>query len=418
MVDDAPAKQLSISVPHSGDERGRVRPGRLTFSRRISSRTRSGQDPSSPRGPSTPVLHEAVRATLSPGSPSGSGRSSPRPSGEFGRASYELGRRSMDIDGAILRAESAPMRRSASQHRSFDRADVERGSPATRADDLEDSYAQSLDREADSISIIHSVNDEHPTSPSQILKQSNVFHSPTIQRSSPSTTTDDEAAISLEPAQRRASDDDDRQRLRRESRAKIRVHPPTRSHTQQGPLSPPSSLPRSNDSVAVVDADLGGRRRAHPHSMTGSASSLTLQELVKVGSYPLQRAAGFAGYLKNHSKRMSSLVATESMGYLEKVSGMWVGARRHYHDPPGLRPDGRLDDPDDGDDLEGPGLRFRKHFALPDTEQLQATYFGYLHRVLPLYGKVYVGNRSFCFRSLLPGTRTKVRAIMKYHEQR
>ena len=421
MGDDAPAKQLSSSLPHSGHERGRVRPGTLTFPRRLSSwsrtRDRSGQDPSNPQAPSTPVLHETVRDTLSPRSPSGSGRSrsSPRPSGDVSRANYELGRRSMDIDDATRRSDSAPMRRWANRRRSLD---VERGSLTTRVDDLQDSSVQSLDREADSISVIHSIDDDHPTSPSQILKRSDVFQSPTIQRSSRSSSTDDEAAISLRPPQRRLSDND-RQRLGRDGRAEIRIHPPTRSHTQQGPLPPPppssssSSLPRSNNTVAVVDTDLGGRRRgwAHPHSMTASASSPTLQELVKAGSYPLQRAAGFAGYLKNHSKRMSSLLATESMGYLEKVSGMWVGARRHYHDPPGLHPDGRFDDPDDGDDLDRPGLRFREHFALPDTERLQATYFAYLHRVLPLYGKVYVSDRSVCFRSLLPGTRTKVRAI-------
>jgi sterol 3beta-glucosyltransferase len=28
--------------------------------------------------------------------------------------------------------------------------------------------------------------------------------------------------------------------------------------------------------------------------------------------------------------------------------------------------------------------------------------------VLPLYGKIYISDRTFCFRSLLPGTRTKL----------
>lgn len=102
------------------------------------------------------------------------------------------------------------------------------------------------------------------------------------------------------------------------------------------------------------------------------------------------------------------------MGYIEKVSGMWVGAGRHYNEPPELVPDGQLQDLEDEGDIAGHSDRFRTHFGLPETEKLQATYFGYLHRVLPLYGKIYIGDRSFCFRSLLPGTRTKVRLSDSY----
>jgi sterol 3beta-glucosyltransferase len=103
---------------------------------------------------------------------------------------------------------------------------------------------------------------------------------------------------------------------------------------------------------------------------------------------------------------MSNLLATESMGYVEKVSGMWKGGKKHYDEPQGFTPDDELYD--DGDEQTGSGERFREHFALPATEKLQAAYFGFLHRVLPLYGKIYISDRSFCFRSLLPGTRTKL----------
>ena len=104
---------------------------------------------------------------------------------------------------------------------------------------------------------------------------------------------------------------------------------------------------------------------------------------------------------------MSNLLASESMGYVEKVSGMWAGGKKHYGDAQSkpAEPEGdMLED----EDASGHGDRFRAHFALPATEKLQATYFGYLHRVLPLYGKIYIGDRHFCFRSLLPGTRTKM----------
>jgi len=104
---------------------------------------------------------------------------------------------------------------------------------------------------------------------------------------------------------------------------------------------------------------------------------------------------------------MSNLLATESMGYVEKVSGMWAGGRRHYGDAQDLAPQ----DPHGGagdDDIDGHDERYRAHFALPESEKLQATFFGYLHRVLPLYGKIYISSRNFCFRSLLPGTKTKM----------
>ncbi|OAL31419.1 hypothetical protein AYO22_01011 [Fonsecaea multimorphosa] len=139
-----------------------------------------------------------------------------------------------------------------------------------------------------------------------------------------------------------------------------------------------------------------------------NSSSPTLQDLVKAGSYPLQRAGAFADYLKSRSSSMRKLLATESMSYLEKVSGMWAGSRKHYGENEGVVPDDRGIDPEDEEANVGHGDRFRAHFALPATEKLQATYFGFLHRVLPLYGKIYISNRKFCFRSLLPGTRTKL----------
>jgi sterol 3beta-glucosyltransferase len=114
--------------------------------------------------------------------------------------------------------------------------------------------------------------------------------------------------------------------------------------------------------------------------------------------------------MKKSSKKMSILLATESMGYLEKVSDMWVGGRKNYAEPLGMMPNEEVEDAEDDDgDVQEHGDRFRARFALPPQERLIAVYFGYLHRVLPLYGKLYLSNRSFFFRSVLPGTKTKVR---------
>ncbi|KAG0359483.1 Sterol 3-beta-glucosyltransferase [Podila minutissima] len=51
---------------------------------------------------------------------------------------------------------------------------------------------------------------------------------------------------------------------------------------------------------------------------------------------------------------------------------------------------------------------FRKEFSLPDTEGLSAVVSGYLLRILPLYGRVYLSDNYICFKSKLYGTRTKV----------
>ena len=50
---------------------------------------------------------------------------------------------------------------------------------------------------------------------------------------------------------------------------------------------------------------------------------------------------------------MSNLLATESMGYVEKVSGMWAGGKKHYGAAEGLNPE---DDVLDAED-EGAGVK-------------------------------------------------------------
>jgi sterol 3beta-glucosyltransferase len=116
-----------------------------------------------------------------------------------------------------------------------------------------------------------------------------------------------------------------------------------------------------------------------------------LNDLVKAGAYPFQRAAGFADYVKNRSRQMSTLLATESMGYIEKVSGMWTGGQKHYGEREGPLQGQSIDAEDEG-----------------EGRLNHATYYAYLHRVLPLYGKIYISQRKLCFRSLIPGTRTKM----------
>lgn len=385
MVDETPAQKipkdyLSLSP---GNESG-------NNSRDRSRNTSQSPQPRgySPLESATPVLRESVRATLSPLSLPVSGKASPRMSGEWPRSSStaDMPRRSMDVDRHVGRAsfESRGRRSVSTSRMNSTRKAAGNRSPESKEPGSSDSYVHSFERATES-SVPANSSDDTQASASQILNRSDVFQSPTINRrqTSPELTEDERPKLS------RDSTND-----------AIKVQPPSRSQTD-GSIKPGhGSLQPDKDGRESEDR--------YEDALPESNSTPTLQQLVKAGSYPLQRASGFASYLKNRSKRMSSLLATESMGYVEKVSGMWAGGRRHYVDADGVTSQDAIDEPDEEEDKEGYEERFRAHFALPTDEKLQATYFGYLRRVLPLYGKIYISNRRFCFRSLLPGTRTKL----------
>lgn len=341
---------------------------------------------SSPLDPATPILPDSVRATLVPFSPTDSGQVSPRVSGDWGRRSMDLSRKSIDAGRKSMdfparypsRTSFERGRRSASTSRNR----LTKRHPGTKAQPTApqgstDSFVHSLEQGPKS-SAPHVSSEETQASGSQILNRSDVFQSPTIQRlhGSPTSDQDSKGKRSVDSARSNSID------------AHIKNCPPTRTYKEQsGVESPRGGDPKSNQPLQ-------------------SNSSPTLHQLVKVGAYPLQRAAGFAGYLRSRSKRMSNLLATESISYVEKMSGIWAGGRKHYSDAEGVLSDDRLQDLDDENNPTKYGDRFREHFALPASEKLQATYFGYLQRVLPLYGKIYVSNKNVCYRSLLKGTRT------------
>jgi sterol 3beta-glucosyltransferase len=136
-----------------------------------------------------------------------------------------------------------------------------------------------------------------------------------------------------------------------------------------------------------------------------SGSSSALQD---IASYPLNKATGLAGFLRNRSKKMGSLLATESMGYYEKVSGMLAGGRKHYNTAEGLETGDQVHGYEDDEDTVKAAENFREHFAFPETEILQSSFFASLQRVLPNYGKIYVSAKYFCFRSLMPTSKTKI----------
>ncbi|MCJ1386424.1 Sterol 3-beta-glucosyltransferase [Xylographa soralifera] len=363
-----------------------------------------GRSPDSKRSPyirsnspldlTTPILRESVHATLSPGGPPLGGRGSPRTSGEWTRPSVDQQRKSIDMPRQADRtAFDDRGRRSASTSRmGIPTKRLAEQSQSSKPQGSSDSYVHSLEPSTAS-SAPNQSSDDMQASASQILTRSDVFNSPTIHRlqQPPSHMLDESRRDSIDVAS--PIFNEDLTQLQSPSRAQTFSNGPKQVRGDQ--------LKRaSTDDFASIAGQHGDFEYPNP--------TPTLQQLVKAGSYPLQRAAGFAGYLRRGSKRMSNLLATESMGYVEKVSGMWAGGRRHYGDAEGIVAEHGRDETIDEDDPDGYGDRFRAHFALPAAEKLQATYFGYLHRVLPLYGKIYISNRSFCFRSLLPGTKTKM----------
>ncbi|KAI9889028.1 MAG: Sterol 3-beta-glucosyltransferase [Vezdaea aestivalis] len=385
MVEDSPAQHIPADLLHLDSASG----GRGSPSQNSPSISRD----QSPRQRLAPILKESVKATLSPTplSPLSSGRNSPRPSSDIGRSSVDMPRRSFDIEGDRDRPSFDRGRRSGSRIR---RGRVQRRasskSPQSAVRNSSDSYVHSLGQEIDATPIIQSFTDASE-SPSQILDRSDVFKSPTIkmlQKSSTGNQANDET--------RRHSEDS---RKPGPSATEIHIHPPSRSQTQTSSPKPKARPLSRLEGESDSDSNKG--------KLQESNSSPSLQDLVKAGAYPLQRAVGFAGYLKKNSKIVSNILANESMGYIEKVSGMWQGGRKHYDVGSAL---GRepWDDPEDDEEVIEHNDRFRAHFALANNEHLEASFFGYLNRVLPLYGKIYISNRSFCFRSLLPGTRTKM----------
>ena len=379
MVNDTTAQKIpqDILSPSSAHESPHSRDRSLFRRKKQPYDLRAG----SPLDTATPILDDNVRATLGPFSPTGSGHISPRVSGEWGRRSIDVGRNSVDFPARTYgRTSFERGRRSASTSRNrLSKRHLETNAQSTAPQESTDSFVHSLEQGTDS-SMPKLSSNETQTSGSQILNRSDVFQSPTIHRlhGSPPPDTNSKRGRSADSGSSNSIDRHSKDRHL------------TGSHGQQS---------------RVESQQSGDLNRSQ---MSQSNSSPTLHQLARVGAYPLQRAAGFAGYLRSRSKKVSNLLATESMGYVEKVSGMWAGGRKHYSDAEGVLSDDRLEDLEDENNLAKHGDRFREHFALPASEKLQATYFGFLQRVLPLYGKIYISNKNVCYRSLFKGTRTKM----------
>ncbi|KAJ6166492.1 hypothetical protein N7470_001939 [Penicillium chermesinum] len=235
-----------------------------------------------------------------------------------------------------------------------------------------DSFAFSSDQGTESSHVIQSMTETG--SASQILNRNDLFQSPTV------------------PSARRASD--------LESPARRRSDDTTRSIPAQAGATQRKS--RGTADMETSESLPYASTSTNDHLLQSSSYHSSVPDMVKAGVYPRAAALG------NAVKTYSNLLATGSMGYIEKVSGMWIGGQKHYGETEGILAENQGPDLEEKESDANYGDRFRAHFALPSTERLQATYYAYLHRVLPLYGKIYISERKFCFRSLIPGTRTKM----------
>lgn len=332
-----------------------------------------------------PAIHESVRVTLAPFT-SVSRPDSRRSSGELRtpslapRRSVDEGRRSFDSG----RSSSSTGRHSLT----IDRLE-ERSSTSPRAQGSSDSNDASLYPGYYSSAAVQSLDDT--ASGSRILQRSDVFQSPTIQRSRQERTA---SGGSIDGARRRSQDT-----TRALDAPEIKVQPPKTVQAED-------KLPTEGRRASYLDLDEVADD--HEGKLQQTTSSSAMHGLVHAGTYPIQKASGLAGFLRSRSKHMGNLLATESMGYYEKVSGMWAGGKQHYTEAERLASNDQVESSENEEHNTVYGERFRAHFALPETEKLQATYFANLLRVLPLYGKIYISTRYLCYRSLLPGTRTKV----------
>lgn len=314
--------------------------------------------------PHPDTLPEHVRAEFSPSAATLSSIQSPRTSGELSRSNLDLGQPL--YNRADRRNHDTP------SPRHFINRQRERSSDAQYSTDSFAASSEQVDQD-----MIESLSGTD-TSGSHILSGSNMFHAPTIRdqqhqpkgdlatHDSPRNQSNDESSGSeWTPAKKKASDSspDDRQA----SLVKT-------SHREGSKLHQADS-----------SGPLGG--------------------LMRASAIPIQRATG---YLRGPGKAVASLLGTSPMEYYDKVSGMIAGGQRHYSEVDGLSAIDHVRDPDEEAEVLQAERRFRDHFALPESERLVATYFAFLHRGLPLYGKLYVGSTRLCFRSLLPGTRTKL----------
>nr|POE48097.1 sterol 3-beta-glucosyltransferase [Quercus suber] len=182
-------------------------------------------------------------------------------------------------------------------------------------------------------------------------------------------------------------------------------HAPLRKEADTDPNQGPTGVfEQSPDSAKKLNAQKPRVEQSGQRQVSSTIGRPTMSVLAA----PIQRAFTLAEHVRTGSKRMSSYLGSSPKDYYTKFSGAFAGGKRHYSDAEGRSPENYMDDADEDFDAAEHERRFQEHFALPLSEKLVAVFYCWLHRVLPLYGKVYISQSMFCFRSLIYGTKTKL----------
>lgn len=186
---------------------------------------------------------------------------------------------------------------------------------------------------------------------------------------------------------------------------------------EQDPSSPSSSPKRhSFKTAAWKHLGLGRTRSPSPSPLRQSSESFDrLSQPGKSPTIPQQdetswsdtgkmlwsRGVTAADWMRQRGAQVGSHVLHAGVG---KVSQFWSGDNARSEHAKWVTEETAKDMKD-----QNPEERFQSHFALPPSEKLLASYYGYVFRTFPFYGKMYLSKFHFCFRSLLPGIKTKVR---------
>jgi sterol 3beta-glucosyltransferase len=148
------------------------------------------------------------------------------------------------------------------------------------------------------------------------------------------------------------------------------------------------------------------------HSRHSSSVSIVPKEEPSwsdTGKMLWSRGANVADWMRQRSAEVGTQVGTllasptsTLNAGVGKVSQFWSGDTMRSEHAKWISEETAKDMKD-----QNPEERFQTHFALPPSEALLGAYYGYVFRTFPFYGKMYISKRYFCFRSLLPGIKTK-----------
>ncbi|CCK69183.1 sterol 3-beta-glucosyltransferase KNAG_0C00700 [Huiozyma naganishii CBS 8797] len=106
---------------------------------------------------------------------------------------------------------------------------------------------------------------------------------------------------------------------------------------------------------------------------------------------------------ENTSKKRDKLT-----NKFKKVGEMWAAKPNHYANKSVKFPSKTGVCLIDGNELTRATESFQNHFELSEDQRLISTYYVYLNRNVPTYGKLYIGKDTLCFKSSIPGINTKM----------